>query len=352
MNGTERLLLVGSRGGTHIGASLERAAIAQGVPTQFLDTGTAFAAARPLRTLSWRLLGHRPPRLRRFSSDVVSLCHTWLPEWIIATGLAPVEAWALAELGAMGVRRVNYLTDDPWNPTFRSQWFFDALREYDHIFSPRQANLDDLANHGCAAVSYLEFGFDPTLWLQPADISDGENARLAADVVFVGGADADRLPYIEALLGAGFSVALYGAYWERYRSTRRHHRGQADVQTISKATRAAKVALCLARRANRDGHVMRSLEIAAIGACMLVEDTLEHRRLFGASGERVVYFSSEREMIERLAELLSADTERRRLASAVREHILAGNHTYADRLKTMLGDSVAAASTSTAVAGR
>src|SRR5262249_15371140 len=98
----------------------------------------------------------------------------------------------------------------------------------------------------------------------------------------------------------------------------------------------AKVALCLARHANRDGHVMRSLEIAAIGACMLVEDTAEHRELFGNDAETVIYFASIPEMLDRLQWLLQHPDECARLATAVRERIVHGNHRYEDRLHVML----------------
>ena len=54
---------------------------------------------------------------------------------------------------------------------------------------------------------------------------------------------------------------------------------------------AAKVNLCLVRRAKRDGHVMRSFEIAAVGGCMLAQDTDEHREIFGPEGEAVRLFS-------------------------------------------------------------
>ena len=97
----------------------------------------------------------------------------------------------------------------------------------------------------------------------------------------MGGADRDRVPFIAALGAAGFSIALYGDHWDRFPETKPYDRGYADPQTLRQATAAAKIALCLVRRANRDGHVMRSFEIPAIGACMLVEDTEEHREIFG-----------------------------------------------------------------------
>jgi hypothetical protein len=82
----------------------------------------------------------------------------------------------------------------------------------------------------------------------------------------------------------GPSVKVAGGYWEKYPALRTHALGLKPPEIIHALTAAAKVNLCLVRRANRDGHVMRSFEIAAIGGCMLVEDTEEHRAIFGGDG--------------------------------------------------------------------
>lgn len=54
-------------------------------------------------------------------------------------------------------------------------------------------------------------------------------AQYQCDVLFYGGADADRLPAIEALIRAGFQVHLYGGYWDRSVNTRAAYRGIADA---------------------------------------------------------------------------------------------------------------------------
>jgi hypothetical protein len=318
-----------------VGASLARAAESLGITSYFLDASSAFAAPRVVRAMSWRLGGHRPPALARFSREVLLACERWHPSYLLSTGLAPIDAATLASIGKLGVRRINYLTDDPWNPTVRAVWFFDALREYDQVFSPRTANLDDLARHGCPAT-YLPFGFDPELSFHEEPASSEERDYFATDIAFVGGADADRVPFVQALVDAGISIGLYGGYWDRYGQTRRHARGHADVHTVRKATSTARVSLCLTRRANRDGHVMRSLEIPATHGCMLAEETDEHRALFGPSGDAVTYFRTTAEMVERVKWLLDVPSERRRLASNAFRRVQHDRHTYADRLHTML----------------
>jgi spore maturation protein CgeB len=161
-------------------------------------------------------------------------------------------------------------------------------------------------------------------------------ATFASDVVFVGGADKDRIPYITALIEAGFKVALYGGYWTRHSETRGLARGHADPQTMRLALGCAALALCLVRHSNRDGHCMRTFEIPAVGGCPLMEDTEEHREMFGAEGEAALYFRSIPEMIEKVRWGLSHPEGTKRLATAAHLLITRGRNTYRDRLREIV----------------
>jgi len=333
---SDRLLLVANPETTHIGAHLYEGAQTLDIPVRLCDLRQAFAAPGWLVGLNWHLRGRRPAQLRNFSESLVQACSDFGPTWLLSTGLAPIDRKALAAIRDLGVTRLNYLTDDPWNPAHQAAWFLKALPHYDHVFSPRQSNLVTLLEHGCREASYLPFAYAPSQHYGERAQPE-EEARLASDVIFVGGADRDRLPLVAALIAARLQVALYGAYWNHYPETRKHSRGQADPSTLRRATAAAKIALCLVRRANRDGHVMRSFEIPAIGACMLVENTEEHREIFGPDEESVVYFRSIPEMIEKARWLLDRPAQRQKLAAAAQARIAAGCHTYRDRLAAMLG---------------
>jgi len=301
-----------------------------------MDVQEACAGSRWLVSLNWWLRGRRPTRLQEFSERVVQACRGTRTDWLLSTGLAPVDAPALTAIGRLGVRRLNYLTDDPWNPAHRAPWFLEALPQYDGVFSPRRSNLEDLRRLGCASAVHLPFAYSPSLHFPEPPITPEEQGRFETDVVFAGGADRDRVPYIAALIRAGFRVGLYGGYWERWRQTRKHTRRLADPRMVRKAVGGARIALCLVRRANRDGHSMRTFEIPAIGGCMLTEDTAEHREIFGEEGRAVVYFRSVDEMVQKARWLLERDEERRRLAAAAHALVVNGRNTYQDRLETML----------------
>jgi hypothetical protein len=316
----------------HIGAHLFTGAGELGCSARQLNSEEAFSGNRFVSKVNWWMRGHQPNQLHEFSARIVQECRLQRPDVMVATGIAPIDENALKEIGYLGVKRCNYLTDDPWNPSHRAPWFLCALPFYDHIFSPRRSNIGDLQRHGCPAVSYLPFAYAPALHFYDPPMG-GEHS---ADVVFAGGADPDRVALVHTLIRHGFRVALYGGFWERYRQTRNHCFGHADPLTLRRAVAGAKVALCLVRRANRDGHTMRTFETAAMRACMLAEHTQEHEEILGTDGDAVVYFRSEAEMLERLRWLLERDEERRRLGAAVHARITGGGNTYKDRLETML----------------
>lgn len=331
------LVVVGFDGWTHVGDSFMRAAQDRGIPARLCDAQRAYNAPRWVTRFNWHLRGHRPTHLRAFSRSVVEACEQARPRWLLTTGIAPLDAASLRAIGALGVQRINFLTDDPWNRRLGSRWFFEAVREYDVVFSPRRSNLEDLRRHGCGRVEYLPFGYEPRVFYPQPLAGEEEVRRFTSDVVFAGAADDDRVPIMNTLIRAGLDVHLYGGYWHRYRETRAAARGYADPETLRRSIAGARVCVCLVRRANRDGHAMRTYELPAASGCMLVEQTDEHREIFGEEGRAVLYFRNRSELVEKTRALVADAELRARLAAAACALIRNGRNTYADRLDTALG---------------
>ena len=264
---------------------------------------------------------------------MIAICRRTRPDLVLTTGLAPLCAATLECLGGIGCTTVNYLTDDPWNPAHRAGWFLRALPNYSAVFSPRRSNLHDLINQGCARVIYLPFAYDSAIHFKPE--LQGTTVPLA-QILFIGGGDADRVPFLAALLNAGIRVAIFGDYWDRFPALAQSWQGYADLETARQMSWTTPICLCLVRRSNRDGHTMRSFEIAAMGGCMLCEDTHEHREIFGPDGEAVLYFGSLREMVDRARWLLRNEVERQKMRRCVFERITKGRNAYRDRLQTIL----------------
>ncbi|MBL0174105.1 MAG: glycosyltransferase [Ignavibacteria bacterium] len=331
-----RILIIGGVSDTSVGQSFERAARTLGHDVRFVDHGAAYRGPWFIRKVAWHVRGHLPARLTAFCHEVQDVLAAYHPDVVLTTGVAPVDRATLESARRIGARCINYSTDDPFSPHHRASWFFDALPGYDLICSPRRAAIADYASVTAARVAYVPFAYDETLFFTPEHIDDARRRAFACDVVFVGGADGDRAPYIGALLREGMTVGLYGSYWDRFAETRGHGRGQIGIEDIRLATACARIALCLVRRANRDGNSMRTYEVPSIGACMLTEWTPDHENLFGAEGEAVRYFRSIPEMIEKARWLLDRPEECARLAARAKEIVREGGHTYRHRLETIL----------------
>lgn len=331
-----RLMIIGGTHPTAVGNSLRRAALARGdMEVDFVDYGEAFRAPRLVRALFWRLLEKRPPRMQRFNRDVRARARQSKPDALLCAGNMMLTQATLRELKAGGVKTAAWLTDDPWNPAHRSQRYLDTLPLYDVRLTPRRALLPDLAAVKPGRSVYLPFGYDPEFFHLHEPI-DRAPSKQACDIFFAGGADDDRVPTMKALIDAKFNVHLYGDLWARWKETEPAFQGYASPEHLSRMIAESILCLCLVRRANRDGQCMRTYELPAAGACILTEDTAEHRELYGDDDVAVRYFRDTEELLTRARHLLDHDMDRQRLRETAHRLITTGKHTYADRLQTML----------------
>jgi hypothetical protein len=147
---------------------------------------------------------------------------------------------------------------------------------------------------------------------------------------------------LEPLVEAGnIDLALYGGYWTHTARFRPFARGFAVGRQYRVALHGAAIALCLVRRANRDGHAMRTFEIPACGAFMLAERTEEHLALF-REGQEAAFFGSSEELVSKVRYYLAHADERRRIAQAGYNRIVNGGNTYRDRLSELVHAAAAA----------
>lgn len=340
----QRLLIVGNPGTVHVGAHLLAAAKSLGLETTFVDLGQSWSSNRWLNRIAYRFAGRRPTRLRAFGQEVRDAVDRFHPNFMLVTGISAPDAATLRAVRERRVQTANFLTDDPWNPNNGAGFFWAALREYDVIYSPRRSNMGDLHRHGCQRVEYLPFGYNPEVHRPERPATAAERARFECDVAIIGGADADRAPLALALLAAGLNLKLYGGYWDRWPALRPYWGGFVYGRELRLAVGGAVVNISMGRRQNRDGHAMRSLELPAMGACLVVEDTPEHRELFGDEQNCVAYYRTPEEMVVKVKFLCAQRDHARTLGVRVFKRICReARHTYADRLGQILDDMVESA---------
>lgn len=326
------LLLVGNVSEAHIGHHYNVAARDLGVSATLVDSRKADSNIALVNKLTWRLLNKRPARLGDFQKEILAECFRNRVDLVIFLGLRLVNRAGLKDLRARGFQTAIFLSDDPWTPFHRAGWNLEALKYFDWIFSPRSQLVGEWSIPGCVPVQQLPFAYCPAVHF-PESLSPAERPIYESDVMFFGGADADRVPYVEALLKAGLKVRLHGGYWDRYSSTRSSWAGSASLREIRKAVAGTKVCLNLVRRANRDGHVMRTFEVPAMKGCMLTERTADHESFFGAQG--VPYFDSVESLVAQTKKLVSDEALRLRYAQSAHQ-IVTARHSYSDRLTHLL----------------
>jgi hypothetical protein len=327
-----RILFVGNLGGTNVATSFSSAGLDLGYEVSVIEPKIAYQGFYPLKKINWLLLGRMPSSIKVFNEKFLAEVNSFKPAVIITFGISPPFSDLIKHIRKMGVVFANFLTDDPWSAN-KACWFVDSIKNYDFVFCTKSKVLIDCKYENPRSF-FLPFGYDSHLF--------GLNQRKdfigdIFDVYFAGGADGDRIPMLKLLIDTGMKVGIHGGYWNLDSSTKKSWLGHGNPKELCCYTSSSRISLCLVRRANRDGHVMRTFEAAASGGCMLVEDTEEHREIFGADGECVVYFSSDAEMVTKAKWLLGHPEERFRLRKAVYKKIVVdGENTYHDRLKFIL----------------
>lgn len=327
------LLIVGPLGGTHIAGSIARAASELGLSTQVEDTSEAYQGPSIPKAIAWRFGDRKPYRITKFATRIASIIDRQEVRRLLCVGQCPLTSNVIELARRRGTKCLVFSTDDPWNPAHRAEWYLQSLPCYDAVFTPRRSNIEELRSLGCRDVSYLPFGYDPELF--PAGEPQSSEG-VKPEVLCVGGADADRRRFIAEFVASGGRPTLVGGYWDRYPETRHLTLGLKTPSELRRLTVSADVNLCLVRRANRDGHVMRSFEIPALGGFLIAEDTADHRAIFGDEGSSALYFNSAREAAEKAKWAVNHPAERLAMARATHMLVTKGGHTYKDRLVAML----------------
>ncbi len=285
-----------------------------------------------------RLLGLPPLNRARLNRFLVDRALTFKPNIILICKGAYVLPETLRRIKCeTGALLVYYATDDPFNKRVSTDELVASIPLYDLYACTKRAIMNDVVSAGCRNVIYMPFAYKPEVHFPEPPTNQRDFERFASDVAFVGGCDSDRIPIFTELLRRipRLKLKLYGGFWNRHPSLRRYWCGFAMGRDYRMALGCAKIALNLVRRANRDGHVMRSFEIPACGAFMLAERSLEHLEIFSEGGE-AAYFTSPEELTEQVEYYLDHDRERQLIARRGHAKITTQANTYSDRLRSLL----------------
>jgi spore maturation protein CgeB len=283
-----------------------------------------------------RLLG-RPLTAAALNRDLVNQCREFRPEVVLIVKGAYIRASALAEIKrTTGAKLVNFATDDPFNPANSTQDLLECIPHYDLYVCTKKAIMPDVLRAGAKQVCFVPFGYHPGVHFPELPATPEEKQRFACDVAFIGGADNDRVDIVKALSRVpNITLNLFGGYWSGIPEARKYARGFAVGRDYRLAIAGAKITIGLVRRANRDGHAMRTFEIPACRGFMLAERTREHLDFF-REREHVDFFGPSGELVDKVRYYLDRPYERERIAQAGYQAVTSGRHTYQDRLREIV----------------
>lgn len=334
-----RIVLVAIDCVPHLGTSFKDGLRQLGHEVRVVDERWAFSVLdrRPFRAFVRSFAGPGPSLRRLFRTLLLRTCAGFQPQAIIAIKGLALYPDLLREMKSMtAAPLVMYSTDNPFNPVVSSPESVESLPLWDLIATPRKANLAELQCRCAGKVIYLPFGYDPALHFHEMPATAKESEKMRSEVVFMGGCDADRIPFLVPLAEAkDLTVRLYGGYYRRLPKLRHLHRGFAYGRRYRMVLSSTKVALCLVRRANEDGHVMRTFEIPACGAFLLAERTSEHQEMF-VENKEAVFFDGPEEMLDKARFYARHEDLRQRIAHAGHVRVTKFPNTYCDRLGELM----------------
>lgn len=329
---TSEILIIGTRAYYGVAGCMCDELRAKGQAVEFLELYPDWSNNIVHRAVA-RLLPDMTPRVMWANRRTAHVVTTSKSKFAIVTNgreLCPeVVAEARQSLERRGGGIACFLCDDPFNPVHRSESWLRALAQYTVVVSTKQQVIPDLVTIKCRQVRYARFGYHPPIHRTVDPKSFGV---FPCDISFAGNADADRIPILGGLAeGASeLSFNLYGNGWSEHPALRAIVQPQVVGLRYAAAMQAATVCPCLVRRANRDGHVMRSIELPAIGAFMLAERTDEHQEMFD-EGVHCDFWSSVDELVDKTRWYVSKPNRAAKIARAGHNHVTKTPNTYADR---------------------
>lgn len=276
-------------------------------------------------------------RRTRLHQALVKVARDWRPTRVIVikggdVGPSTVEAVRAATPGAV---IVCLATDDPFNSQVSSKTLRAAISSYDMYITTKRLTVPDLMTVGARNISVANFAYKPTVHFpEPGPI----RSEFESDVAFIGTYDKDRADLLAELTRhRSLRLRIWGGGWKHDRRLRALAEPVVNGRDFRLAVKGAKILLNFVRHSNRDDHSMRTFEIPACGGCMLSERTGPHEEWFAALPQSL--FNGVEELQRNIDMLLASPNHRIDLAKAQRSWLLAGQHTYTDRLERMLRDA-------------
>jgi len=315
------------------------------IPIQMGDTG--YAEISNFFKLAWKLGFHLDTE--KINRRIVEKAKNINPDVIWIEKGNMIWPGTLRKLRSVcpNAQLVSYTDDDMFNALNRSWAYRFGVKYYDTIFTTKSynTNADELPSFGARRVVMVDKAYDSAHHM-PVELTAEEHELLDDDVGFIGSFEQSRAEDMLYLAHNGIRVHVWGNGWDSFDPKepnliieRRALVNTNNNPLYSKGICATKINLAFLRKANRDLHTDRSIEIPACGAFMMAEYSDEHSALF-LEDEEAVYFRSREELVEKIRYYLTHEDARQRIAAAGRRRCLEEDYSHQGRMEVMLSSLV------------
>ena len=223
---------------------------------------------------------------------------------------------------------VSYSPDNMALRHNQSQQYVECIPLYDYIITNKSYIIEDMKRLGAKHVTFVNNSFSEDFH-RPYELSEEERDELGGDVGFIGAWEEERCKSILYLVDHGVKVKVFGdARWNKYANYSLNLTIMGRLlknEDYCKSLQAFRISLCFLRKMNFDTQTTRSVEIPACGGFMMAERTDEHLSLFEENKE-AVYFSSNKELLEKCLYYLENEEIRSKIAVAGRERAVASGY--------------------------
>jgi spore maturation protein CgeB len=258
-------------------------------------------------------------------------CVAWRPEIVLVIKGGPLTPGLVRRVRArVGARFVNFFPDNPL-------WMipFECIEAYDVFFTKERYAMACLQQAGLRNLHYLPMYCVPSLH-HPVALTAAEARRFGSPVSFVGSRYDYRERFVREL--AEYPLRVWGHGWSRSKDPAvRRIVGGGPVYGRDKLCVYAASAVSLNHHHPMNDIVgvnTRTFELAASGACQLVDGKEDVAQLF-KPGDEVVVYHDLAELRRQLEYYLAHPDEARAIGGNARRRALA-EHTIRHRIEVML----------------
>lgn len=233
---------------------------------------------------------------------------------------------------------VSYSPDNMALRHNQSQQYVECIPLYDYIITNKSYIIEDMKRLGAKHVTFVNNSFSEDFH-RPYELSEEERDELGGDVGFIGAWEEERCKSILYLVDHGVKVKVFGdARWNKYANYSPNLTIMGRLlknEDYCKSLQAFRISLCFLRKMNFDTQTTRSVEIPACGGLMMAERTDEHLSLFEENKE-AVYFSSNKELLEKCLYYLENEEIRSKIAVAGRERAVAFGYSNESMVRNII----------------